>query len=123
MPILLLLDTHKSHINPEVAEFCSNNKILLNCLLPNTTHLLQPCDVGYLDQLNKQALRKVTFGSLFAEAFKTAAKEETIKSAFVSCGFFPFDVSRVNFSKSMSSRHENDQCETPNETITKAKFL
>ena len=45
-PVLLLTDGHKSHINLDVIDICSENNIILFCLLPHTTHALQPLDVA-----------------------------------------------------------------------------
>ena len=44
-PVLLLFDGHKSHISLELHDFCVANRILLYCLYPNATHIMQPCDV------------------------------------------------------------------------------
>ena len=45
-PVLLFLDGHHSHISLELIRTACSNNILLLCLPPNTTHLLQPLDVG-----------------------------------------------------------------------------
>lgn len=44
--IFLLVDGHKSHINPELKNFAWENDIILYVLLPNTTHIMQPTHVG-----------------------------------------------------------------------------
>lgn len=44
-PVLLFIDGHTSHISLEASEFCHENKIFLYCLLPNATHILQPCAI------------------------------------------------------------------------------
>lgn len=46
MPIILFVDGHSTHMSLSAAEFCAQNGIILYCLLPNATHLLQACDVG-----------------------------------------------------------------------------
>ena len=46
-PVVLLLDGHSSHINLETAKYAKKEEILLYCLPPHTTHVLQPCDVGF----------------------------------------------------------------------------
>lgn len=50
-PVLLLVEGHKSHINMDLHEFFVQNQIILYCLQPNTTHILQPCDVGIFGPL------------------------------------------------------------------------
>lgn len=47
-PILLLLDGHRSHVNLTVKDLCIANEIILYCFPPNTTHIMQPTDVGFL---------------------------------------------------------------------------
>ncbi|XP_033220991.1 uncharacterized protein LOC117175391 [Belonocnema kinseyi] len=104
-PVLLVFDGHKSHINLELHEFCVEKRILLICLPPNATHILQPCNVGIFRPLNVewrkvvrnhqarsiQSITKVNFAPLFHEAFNKASKVETIQNAFATCGLFPFN--------------------------------
>jgi len=42
---LLLLDGHVSHCTREFITFCDERNIILFCLPPHTTHLIQPLDV------------------------------------------------------------------------------
>jgi hypothetical protein len=51
---LLILDRHASHISTEVIKFCTENKIILLCEEPHTTHLCQPLDCGVFLQLSTQ---------------------------------------------------------------------
>ena len=46
-PILLIVDGHSTHISLEAAEYCNENKVILYCNLPNATHILQECDIGF----------------------------------------------------------------------------
>jgi hypothetical protein len=52
---LLLLDGHRSHLTARFIAFCLDWNIDLVCLLPYTSYLLQPLDVGLFSPL-KQAL-------------------------------------------------------------------
>ncbi|CDO74026.1 hypothetical protein BN946_scf185043.g76 [Trametes cinnabarina] len=45
-PILLILDSHNSHVTPEMRQAAIENNIHLFLLPPHTTHHLQPLDVG-----------------------------------------------------------------------------
>ncbi|XP_077968684.1 uncharacterized protein LOC144422763 [Styela clava] len=45
-PCLLIMDGHGSHITYNCAEICKSNGIILLCIPPNTSHALQPLDVG-----------------------------------------------------------------------------
>lgn len=45
-PLLLLLDGHSSHYNPDTLKFAAENEVIIFALPPNTTHLTQPLDKG-----------------------------------------------------------------------------
>ena len=45
-PVLLIQDGHCSHVSIEGIELATAHSIHLLCLLPHTTHILQPLDVG-----------------------------------------------------------------------------
>jgi hypothetical protein len=110
LPVLFLLDGHKSHINMELYNFCVAHKILIMCLLPNATHIVQPCDVTIFRPLKvawrkqiikykQQTTRPVTkanFAPLFQAAY-TDITEKTIKNGFKTCGLYPFDPDAVDY--------------------------
>jgi hypothetical protein len=50
-PFVLCMDGHRSHINIKITDICSENNIELICFPPNTTHILQPCDVALFNPL------------------------------------------------------------------------
>ena len=43
---LLVLDGHGSHLTPNFDKICEENKIILICMPPHSSHLLQPLDIG-----------------------------------------------------------------------------
>lgn len=45
-PALLLFDGHASHLTYQTVKCVMENKIIILCLPPNTSHALQPLDVG-----------------------------------------------------------------------------
>jgi len=44
-PLVLLLDGHSSHYNPEFIRQACENGVIVFCLPPHTTHVCQPLDV------------------------------------------------------------------------------
>ena len=42
---MLLLDDYATYCTYEFIQYCDNEKIVPFCLLPHTTHLVQPLDV------------------------------------------------------------------------------
>ncbi|CEP63980.1 uncharacterized protein LALA0_S09e06920g [Lachancea lanzarotensis] len=51
---VLIVDNHFSHYCPSVLELVSKRRITLLLLPPNTTHILQPLDVGVFSNLKKK---------------------------------------------------------------------
>ncbi|XP_057310641.1 uncharacterized protein LOC130648605 [Hydractinia symbiolongicarpus] len=43
---ILIIDGHGSHINLNLIDAAMENQVILYCLPPHTTHVLQPLDVG-----------------------------------------------------------------------------
>ena len=43
---MLILDGHASHLSTTAIEFSLASNIILLCLPPHATHILQPLDVG-----------------------------------------------------------------------------
>lgn len=56
-PVVVFVDGHASHLSLNLSNFCRENGIILICLPPNTTHMLQPLDVAFFFPL-KQAWKK-----------------------------------------------------------------
>ena len=50
-PILLLMDGHGSHFQPDLIEFARQYDIILFCLSPHTTHESQPLDASVFKSL------------------------------------------------------------------------
>jgi hypothetical protein len=137
-PVLLFLDGHKSHINVELFNFCIEKSVLLYCLPPNATHIVQPCDVSifkplktawkHVVQNHKQStnkyITKATFAPLFQKAFDKAMNADIIKNGFRCCGLYPLDPDAVNYQKTISFRRneifadQHDQHEKPREKPT-----
>lgn len=119
-PVLVLMDGHKSHINLHLHEFCVEKRILLFCLLPNATHILQPCDVGIFRPLkiewrkvvqeHKQttikSITKVNFATIFNRAYVNSMKNDIIKNAFKACDLFPFNPNAIDYTKCILERRK-----------------
>lgn len=115
LPVVLYVDGHKSHLTLSLSEFCRENGIILISLLPNSTHILQPLDVGVFHPLKsqwklavekwrlqnkKQTLKKENFGPLLKGVLdKTFKSDKLLKNSFRVCGLFPFNANAVDYSK------------------------
>ena len=90
---ILIIDEHDSHISIEIIQAAIENAILY-CLLPHTTHILQPLDMAIyrplqphyskiidfivmasLGQERKATINKTSFAVSFKEAFEEALYE------------------------------------------------
>jgi hypothetical protein len=56
---LLILDGHKSHLNQEFKDYCLEDKILTLCMLPHSSHILQPLDVVCFSPLKRKYSQRV----------------------------------------------------------------
>ena len=50
-PLLLLLDGHSSHFEPETIRFAKDHNVVIFCLPPHTTHECQPLDCSLFGPL------------------------------------------------------------------------
>ena len=130
---LLILDGHASHISTKVIVFCISNDIILLCLPPHTTHILQPLDVGFfqpfatayrkhLEENTRYGggykMDKCDFIQFIQMARKNAATEKNIRHAWQKSGLFPinpqvvFDKLRLQIPESRPSTPPPDMTVT-----------
>uniref|UniRef100_A0A1B6JFL2 DDE-1 domain-containing protein n=2 Tax=Homalodisca TaxID=139475 RepID=A0A1B6JFL2_9HEMI len=107
-PVLVLFDGHGSHLTYNVTRVARDNDIILLCLPPNTSHALQPLDVGVFAPM-KSAWReilknwyresrlknvdKAVFPSLLSKLVSTSFKSEHIIGGFKGSGIYPVNKS------------------------------
>lgn len=113
LPVLFIVDGHKTHLTHQLSDFCSNHGIILYCLFPNATHILQPADVSVFRPLKLEWRKRVKSWQTenpgkslarkeFAPLLDRAMSEitaDTISNGFKACGLFPFNPDAVNYSK------------------------
>ena len=99
-PLLLLLDGHSSHYNPEAIRLAKANDVILFTLLPHTTHEMQPLDTAvfaslkmhwcdtchhFMQQNPGRVITKYQFSSLLADAWLKAMSPSSIISGPLKC--------------------------------------
>jgi hypothetical protein len=109
-PLLLLLDGHSTHYNPGFIRRAAEEKIIVFCFPPNTTHLTQPLDKGIFGPLkshwNEECQRFMSnhpgriiteydFMPLFSKAWYKAMSITNILSAFRTTGVHPFNRNSI----------------------------
>ena len=105
-PLLLLVDGHSSHYDPDSIRFARDQSIIIFCLPPHTTHEAQPLDVSFFSPLKKnwshvchdfiqsspgKVITKYNFSELFSKAWLRTCLPEVICSGFKKSGIIPFD--------------------------------
>ena len=107
-PLLLLLDSHSTHYQPDVICFAHDHDVVMLCLPPHTTHEAQPLDVGVFSSLksqwtqvchnyfHKNSGRVITkFNLLFSQAWLKYLVPGNIIAGFKKCGVYPYDPNAI----------------------------
>jgi hypothetical protein len=106
---ILILDGHGSHLTPDFIEYCRDNKIILLCLPPHTSHMLQPLDVSVFSPLKhwfkrecENRLRmgdirvsKSDFLDIYHKTRPQALTEKNVRSGYRKSGLIPFNPAAV----------------------------
>ena len=109
-PLLLLLDGHSSHYNPEAIRLAKENDVIMFTLVPHTTHEMQPLDTAvfgplkthwreachdYMQANPGKTINKYNFSSLLNTAWMKAMVPQNIISGFRTCGVYPYKPTAI----------------------------
>ena len=126
-PVIIFTDWHETRANYFLAQKLTELGIILIGLLPNTTHILQPLDVGVFGPLKgawsrhaanwKRAnpagdITPLNFAPIFIPFLYDRIKRANIVAGFRATGIFPFDSDAPDYSK-LRSTEEQDSIPTP----------
>ncbi len=106
---LLILDGHGSHVTPEFDQYCLEHSIIVLCMPPHSSHLLQPLDFGcfavlkrsygsVVDQkmsLGVNHIDKHEFLLLYLQARAQSLSQSNIKSGFRVTGLVPYNPNTI----------------------------
>ena len=113
-PVVLFLDGHSSHVSISVAQFCLEHEIILYCLPPHASHILQPLDVAVFGPMKKKwnkslddfkrlyrglSMSRTHFFSVFDKCWKDSTSVENAKAGFRKCGLVPWDRETVAYDR------------------------
>ena len=118
-PLLLLVDGHISHQSVQASKLCDENNIVLYCLPPHSSHMLQPLDVEVFKTMKsewKKAVKRqneteIVTKRTFAktkDAYETTIARPLADKAFRACGLYPLDPTNVDWSKVVSGVAEGN---------------
>ena len=103
-PLLLLLDGHSSHYNVSTLRMAADESIILFCLPPHTTHLLQPLDNGAFSSLKQHwrqesqhffarnpgsVITRRNFMGVFQQAWVKGMSMSNVIGCFRAAGIYP----------------------------------
>lgn len=106
---LLIIDGHESHCSVAFRDLCEEMKIILLCMPPHSSHLLQPLDVGCFSPLKRaygdaisvlarnriHHISKETFLPTFKEAYSKTITADNIRAGFRGAGLVPHNSHAV----------------------------
>ena len=105
-PLLLIMDGHSSHYNPDTIHKAAEERVIVFCLPPNTTHRTQPLDKGcfsplkshwkyecsaYLKANPGKVVTRYQFSELFGKAWVKGMTMKNIIGGFKVTGIYPFN--------------------------------
>ena len=105
-PLLLLIDGHSSHYQPGIVRAAAQERVILFCLPPHTTHLSQPLDKGsfgplkmfwreecrrYLSENPGKVVTRYQFSQLFSRAWYKGMSMSNCITGFKVTGVYPFN--------------------------------
>lgn len=133
LPIILLVDGHKSHLTYQLSTFCSDLQITLIALYPNSTRILQPADVAAFRPLEEgwkrgvfewrkqncsmTTVTKVDFALILQNVIKETITPDILKNEFRACGLYSWNLNNINFDKCLGKNlvaAVNEHCLTEN---------
>lgn len=139
-PIILYCDGHTSHLKYWVAKFCQENQIIVIVLYPNSTHMIQPLDVGIFKPLKSEWKKKVlslkqkeqpvkvtnknfcgyfedTLDVVLAPKLEEKDRPDIAEKAFGKSGLCPFDADAVDYNKLTKKTKKSLSDSNTDETI------
>ena len=129
---MLIFDGYGSHLTREVLSFMEDKHIWPFCLLPHSSHLCQPLDVGVfqpfkhwhteaIDEAMRQAggeYSRVDFLANFQAIRERTFRPTTVVSAWMKSGLIPFDPTIVlNHLLEYRRRASPERAITPEDNI------
>jgi len=106
---LLICDGHDSHISAEFVRYSIDHDILVLLLIPHSSHIMQPLDVGVFGPLKRamsaqldpifrtgvRTVHKSEWMECYVEARNTAMTQSNILGAWRGAGLFPMNKHRI----------------------------
>lgn len=110
-PVLLIMDSHASHVVPPVLEYARSQQIILFTIPSHTSAILQPLDisihrplkVAWRNEIETYKMKtpcavptRYDFHIFFTPAFEKSFTPSNIRAGFEKAGIYPFNRTAVN---------------------------
>ena len=134
-PVLLTFDGHNSHLTYNTVKVAMQKSIIIICLPPNTSHAIQPLDVGVFKSVKAswrnilndwfkdsrlQTVDKAVFPLLLSKLWSCLKPQHAV-NGFRGCGLLPVDRSAVQHRViAESSEMEDIEVLTPRKALRQA---
>lgn len=129
-PVILFIDGHKTHVSLQVSALCEERQVILYLLPPNTTHILQPADVGAFRPLKhywrqevkdfqnenpNSVVRRRDVAPMIKKALSKIPKT-AIVNGFRACDLCPLNPDNVDYAKCLDVEviHTEETSPRPN---------
>ncbi|XP_025406548.1 uncharacterized protein LOC112680606 [Sipha flava] len=105
-PVIVFLDSHKSHLSLHLSKFCQEHGLILISLNSNSTHILQPLEIAIFGPLkgrwkrivkqwrldNEKEITKSDIPQALSQIINDAGMEKNIQSGFHVISLYPFNA-------------------------------
>lgn len=109
-PVLLIMDSHASHITPQVLAYAKSHQIILFTMPAHNSHFLQPLDVGVFKSLKPvwraeyqdynmknpgEVPTRLDFDSFLTPVYEKCFTPSNIRSGCRKTGIFPLNKETI----------------------------
>ena len=109
-PLVLFVDGHASHKSLiETSQLCEDHGVILYCLPPHASHLVQPLDQAFFGSIKPawadaarryvvetgEAVGLDSFAKVLQPVWREAATDQNATQSFKAAGIYPFNPDRV----------------------------
>lgn len=107
----MFADGYPAHMHLEIYMWCRDNEIIYVILFPNSTHIMQPCDLTLFKSLKsryqteltkyqldemKTSIDEVEFVTILANTIRDGLKPDIAKNGFQAAGLFPINRRNIH---------------------------
>lgn len=124
-PFFITYDNHASHLNYDLFTWCYERNVHIVTFPPNTTHILQMCDVGIFSaakngwkkevekfkKTHNVEMNEISFIGVLKNMIDKVITKEKIVNGFRATGIMPFNVNNIDMSKCIGNDYPSENIE------------